>query len=1106
MFRKIVFKVLKLTIAGALVFSGMILVNADNTSAPQGNLNKGVIMLTPSGGRGFERFYPTLRDRIIQDHAFFPFGWATVEKEEGVYDWSELDALVDVTKEQGKSFVTALWTAAHDFTQTPQWLYYDYNVRRITAQGSFVNFEDESKYRGFEILQGGNITSDPNHVIAQEKSLVGTSGPFLSAKNAEILTSFDQSLGFDYSVIEDGVFSIQIEYENGEVKTIWEKDMADGESGSYMIHIPKEELTGLEDLIWTAHEGTIVVDNVAIAAEIPGEHGIPVAYPNYFDPVFKDKYEAFVEALYERYKDEPTMAAIYVGGYGRWDEVSLGADPPDPHGYNPYATVDNYFMTDEQFISYGYTDDEYIDHIKWCGQLFEDYFGESDKDIIMQSIAYDVPGDTAYVNWQIINYAASMGFGLKVNGLTERMTEFGVDANQYSWMANRHKYSDLLFYLEQATQVNNIDSNLVGHPLSLINRIIIDSIDYCWFYDNDLTDPYVRKYLHLYNEQAGSALVNKMYSVMGAFPYYSNHARRSFTHYNLWTGIFTTNSENLEFSELDGVKYAQTTSRTPSILISIDDRQKWSGMYGNTLTIDYYDDEGSFEVIGFHTDDIRLRGSPKVLGEVEMTGTKEWKSVSFYDSSYTNNRRSGGRDMPVEIEIKSLEDSTVKISHIELNYVPVWEYERYHIRDKGFDPENRYKLNEDPIILEIDVVNGKRIAEIAIPVSQESKTTVNVSGEVYAVNEDNEKQLVTIKDLYMPGSLYYFPFPVSNALDDTVGFELKLWASSGEAFAYSDENGEIVYRTSGFVFDEPHPYEVVKVSSGENRIEALKDFGGIEIQGNGTVGLSFSKKLPDGQWVELFETDISLDENTRWEFEPQTSGIYSLKVSGDKNYTVNPLPLKRIDPPKEPLRYNLGVDVNREFRDSGDLWKPVSGLKEISHKDGIFSALLDGVNPAIETSREISFDAERIQIFHFIMKNETSSPLTKLYWKTQKEDFYCETKSALIPTVANDDQFREYSWPIGRENGWNGTITGLKFKPVTGHTSTGKISIYSLSVKDDNIINYDFREPLDLGNIDPIATVFVEKGQNPLIIAILSVIAGLAVVIAAGVFIKKKKK
>lgn len=145
----------------SVTVSGEKVIENSKSTKGGGNLNPGVVLLGAESKQGFDRFKYMLRDRLIQGFAFFPFGWGPITPEEGVYNWDEMDEVVKNAKEQDEKIAAAFWSAGHSYEHSPQWLYYKYNLRLITSQGAFVNFENSNLYRGseqkrigLELLQG----------------------------------------------------------------------------------------------------------------------------------------------------------------------------------------------------------------------------------------------------------------------------------------------------------------------------------------------------------------------------------------------------------------------------------------------------------------------------------------------------------------------------------------------------------------------------------------------------------------------------------------------------------------------------------------------------------------------------------------------------------------------------------------------------------------------------------------------------------------------------------------------------------------------------------------------------------------------------------------
>ena len=136
-------------------------------------------------------------------------------------------------------------------------------------------------------------------------------------------------------------------------------------------------------------------------------------------------------------------------------------------------------------------------------------------------------------------------------------------------------------------------------------------------------------------------------------------------------------------------------------------------------------------------------------------------------------------------------------------------------------------------------------------------------------------------------------------------------------------------------------------------------------------------------------------------------------------------------------------------------------LAQIQNDARGFHADLASENAALKSSASIKIVADQEQQLHCVLKNETSGMLTKVYWKTKEHDF-CEENSIVFPIVSNDSEYREYSYPIGMEMGWKGTIIGIKVLPVFGHTSVGKINFHTIELRKGEHSKNRFQEILNV--------------------------------------------
>ena len=126
-------------------------------------------------------------------------------------------------------------------------------------------------------------------------------------------------------------------------------------------------------------------------------------------------------------------------------------------------------------------------------------------------------------------------------------------------------------------------SEIMGHPISLFNKAMLDNNDYLWLYPEDLSPTYINRYQHYANEMAGSALITKLYNQFSRNDYYSPKAMKIVYLKNIWMGLFQKDlftGTNYTYLTVNGQKAVQTNATADRISMSVDDRLKYSGMYG----------------------------------------------------------------------------------------------------------------------------------------------------------------------------------------------------------------------------------------------------------------------------------------------------------------------------------------------------------------------------------------------------------------------------------------------------------------------------------------------------------------------------------------------
>lgn len=82
--------------------------------------------------------------------------------------------------------------------------------------------------------------------------------------------------------------------------------------------------------------------------------------------------------------------------------------------------------------------------------------------------------------------------------------------------------------------------------------------------------------------------------------------------------------------------------------------------------------------------------------------------------------------------------------------------------------------------------------------------------------------------------------------------------------------------------------------------------------------------------------------------------------------------------------------------------------------------------------------------------------------------------------------------------------------PVSGHTETGRISIHSLAIHDDDLVNYEKNEPLKISDIKPETRIYFKPNQDNRPFTVLLLALGFLIILAgailAGIFAGKRRK
>ena len=814
--------------------------------------------------------------------------------------------------------------------------------------------------------------------------------------------------------------------------------------------------------------GRAILDNVNIIEMKSGFHVGTLTFPDYFNPEFYERYAVFVRAMAERYKNDERIGIVYAGGFGRWDELTLCGDT-EPN------------EQEDQWLSYGYTDDKYINHIKKCVDLYIDSFG--DKPLMMTIAGYQ--GTDSFKNQQLIDYtisayAAEKGVILKYNGWQERCTEWNTPSNAVYHTMYRHRYDGTKLIIEQGAQVNNTMSEIIGHPISVMNKGIGYGAEYFWIYNNDLLDAYFSRYNHYLNESAGGVLNTKIFSQMMKFNYFSSHTKEMYNHYNLTFQMFQNRDKKgyqSDFEQVNGVWAAKTSASNPIIAMSIDDRICYFGMYTPILYLEYLDSgTDSFSVC------TRQTGKKTELATIHKENTMEWKTAAIDVRAAVDGFKGGSDDSFDELLVEDNGDGVEWIRSFEIDYVPADSFKTSVIAESLPKGGGRILLGKEAYSFEITPPAQGNIAVLSLPLSMGDTYEISRASVTVEAYRDGTYQEITKKEDFMPESGVWFDIPLAQYAR-AEKYRVTLTAPRGTVYLGADGSSP-AWRLSSYETQDSSP--ISRDDSGFFRMDY--PFTSLTLS-DSAEDQQLVKVLPNGEQVLC--SPVYIQGNTLY-FEPQTAGQYFLTAYTGKQLTAGRLVSRAVY--SEPIRQLIGEDTG-SFSDVK--WSVSEDFADASQSNGIFSGAVSKPNAYVETETELSIDPERHDYLHFFIKNETSASLAKVYIRYEGETEYAEENAIFVPILANDTQYREFSYNIGYDKVYNQdkAIAGFRIVPAYGNINAGRISIGGFELRRGGQSVSGYNEPLDMSAVQS-ATVFAglpEKSDFPLI----PVLAGGGAVLAA---------
>lgn len=921
------------------------------------------------------------------------------------------------------------------------------NVIRLESFPPWHLTDFESPVRDWELNPGAQITRNPKQVIAGKSSVLLTGGSVgdnlgLSSHPPQLTLPQGQGFAFEfnYKALTDTSLRCQL-ISHDEPRTVLDNrtfNLQPGQSGRQHFYFPT--------FIWrdncrmefsVVDSGEVVIDDL----QWTRWSDRVTCFPDYFDPVFQEKWARFVTRFVERYGGNPTLGTVSVGGFGRWEEAIL-----DDDGYGGL---------DAQWLARGFTQEKYLAHITDCLNLYRRLLPRHPLRICLAYGLYQ-QNHRDWLYRRVAQAAVARGIGLKQNGLSEKWDMWD-DNTSVSYLFNRYRcVPNVTLTLETGGQIARPGPGQ-GHPISYLNRGLIDGADFLFLYGSDIANSDVNQYLRWSTEQFGRPLTSRLYCRLGDTSLRLGKTPTPMEFRNLWLGLrqFQETGAQVIYTNRLGEKCAATSPGNPNIVFDVDDRQQYHGMSGVVLSVQYLDEgKDSFEVNALNHWTAKWQN----LGVVQKSGSGQWRMASFYQPDWCRSARNSGEDVHTDLVINDRGDGAEYIANVELHFVPARQWQRSLLAN--LEPTDQHVLLTNTLSRGVEIPVGEPLHCVAVPIWTGSLEANAVRGRVFALTVAGET-LVSDKEYVLPADGDWFELPIVPA-PNCSRYRLELLAPKGLVGWYRSRDGSLAYRAWRYAEGKPAATaaSTSRTLMPTNSFAAESPFFGVRVnlvtaKTNITVIARLRRELSGTGWSSVIHEQTmplgSSSATTLW-CEPQTAGSYQLELVATDSHApgfasmgkshVEPVLLTAREASHPPLPFDSarGRILFHPTNKDSIPWQNTNGFEVSECGPNSTTLRLTAPGAAFDVTLERPLQTDAKQVLALQLRNGTSAGLARVFWAGRGEAFE-PARSVWIPLVQNDDAVREYHIAVGREPAWQGKITRLRVEPATGMTERGMLGL-----------------------------------------------------------------
>lgn len=137
---------------------------------------------------------------------------------------------------------------------------------------------------------------------------------------------------------------------------------------------------------------------------------------------------------------------------------------------------------------------------------------------------------------------------------------------------------------------------------------------------------------------------------------------------------------------------------------------------------------------------------------------------------------------------------------------------------------------------------------------------------------------------------------------------------------------------------------------------------------------------------------------------------------------------------------------NYEFNGTGgnlDGWTPISQMMNATtNGSGYLYATVTGNHPYMHSPSSLSIDTKYVRKVAVRIKNATNGTSIGLYWTTNADPTWNETKAIHMTETANSGSFVEYVFDLWNNPAWTGTVSQIRIDPAELWSGTLSGTVY----------------------------------------------------------------